>query len=696
MKPIPSLALLLVCALSSLGLARHVSAAPSSALTSTASSEAKQVALARDGASDWHIELRSPDERAVAFAAAELATYVEKISGARLPVETEPREGGPRVVIGLRQDLSEADRALLPEPKEGHDGYAVRVASDVDGAPRVVIGADAPRGAVYAVYDLLERLGCRFPHPTLDPDDPEVVPQTDAPALATGAWAVASPMRFRTLAWFEWRVPRNAPTIATTPEELARQIDWAMKARYNVFETPAIEFEPTHPLYRALAPAKQRGMLLQAPGHNFELFLPHDDETFAKHPEWFGMLNGRRRRHQTYGAQFCWSHPEARKRFVDNVEAFVRARPELDVLMLSGIDGGSFAPPCECALCQTRHPSDGAIQLANEVVARLREVAPHVVVETLGGYQYSNKLPKWTWPDPALRVEWAHWGRNLSMAYDNPRYARRERLELWALLFGGRLTAFQYYSDLFATPWPSPAAAQIGGDRTQLMAFGVDGMLNLLFPDGAWWRATLNGYVAGRAFYDATLDPLALLDDYARTYHGPGAGSLMAEYYAEWAAEPELAYRTRDRATRESRAKLAAQRARLIEPAIEAAKSDPTYAYRMRKVERVHRLAEMMMDAEIARHEAIALREAGAVERARARLVRASKRTDRAERFARRLVATSPGLVDPSIDDVFGRWRQGIRREQKLLDAPPESAPQPSSSPESASRPPSQAAAAAR
>ena len=50
------------------------------------------------------------------------------------------------------------------------------------------------------------------------------------------------------------------------------------------------------------------------------LFKP---ETFAEHPEWFGFVAGKRRRHSSLGSQFCWTHEGAIRAFTENVKAFL-------------------------------------------------------------------------------------------------------------------------------------------------------------------------------------------------------------------------------------------------------------------------------------------------------------------------------------------------------------------------------------
>jgi len=647
---------------------------------------APSVALVTEGATPFRIVVRSAKTPAVAFAAGELAKYVAEISGATLSTDSAARPG-PRIVIGLRKDLSAADRALLPKPAKGADGYAVAIVAKTGGFPRIVLGGDNPRGVVYGVYDLLERLGCRFVHPALDPNDPEIVPRTRDLTLAAGKWSVASPFKYRALAWFEWRSVPPAE-LATTPEQLTAQIDWAMKSRYNVFESAAIELSPQHPLARALRVAKQRGMLLQAPGHNFDRFLPNDPKTLAEHPDWFGLRKGKRVGHALYGAQFCWTNQQAQKQFTDAVVAFVRERPDLDILELSVLDGGPHVPPCGCEQCAKRNPTDNLIELMNGVVARLAKTAPNVVVEMLGGYQHLAEPPKEVKPDPRLRVSWAHWGRPIALTYSSDRYARRRaKLDAWANAFNDHLTVFQYYSDYFANSWfTSPLALLIEGDRRYLIEAGIDGMLNLVYPDGYWWRSSLNGYLAGRSFYDPAAEPFVLLREYATSYFGP-AGDLMAAYLDEWARDPRLGERSRDQASPEQRTVLAAQRRKYLAPAAALVQAEPLHRLRLEKMAKLHALAETIMDSDIDRREAQELRQQGDVQSARKRLERSRFHLGKAKELAKQLAEADLGLLDREIkSSVFAIKDKESVDLLKALDQPPVSAgPGPRPSPGRAS-----------
>ncbi|MBY0277785.1 hypothetical protein K2Z84_20820 [Candidatus Binatia bacterium] len=302
------LVLLALCAMIA-PAARARAASSKATKPAAAPTPVAMVQLVQDGATPFRLEVVSPKRPEATFAAGELVTYLGKISGAALATAAA-HDAAPRIVLGMRADLAPADRARLPKSAAGSDGYAIAVVGGR--APRIVVGADQPRGLVYAVYDLLERLGCRFTHPQLEPSDPEIVPSRRDVELPAGRWAVASKVKYRTLLWHEWRRPAR-DGLDTTPEDLAAQIDWAMKSRYNVFESAALELPPDHPLARALQAAKRRGMMLQSPGHNFDLFLPSDPETFAAHPDWFGLVDGNRMPHALYGSQFCWTSPGARQ-----------------------------------------------------------------------------------------------------------------------------------------------------------------------------------------------------------------------------------------------------------------------------------------------------------------------------------------------------------------------------------------------
>jgi hypothetical protein len=316
-------------------------AAPTPAATASEATQTNAVGIISARKSDWRIVSLSAKAPGVDWAAKELQKYFHQITGCELPMTKRPGSK-PAFVIGLRDRLSPADRALLPPAEPGYDGYAIAVCAPAGKTPaHIVIADDNGRGVIYGVYDLLEHLGCRWFYPTEDAADPEVVPQQDTISLPAGAWAVASPMKYRICNGSEWFFEiRPAPAL--------KQLEWAMKARYNAMGWQADSHTPLEKQYQQLADCgllaelKKRDMMLHGPAHSFNLLLRAEDY-MTNHPEWFGLRKGKRVPQTFAGAQFCWSNREARRKFTDNVEAFARRAPQIHILCLVPFDGGQAA-----------------------------------------------------------------------------------------------------------------------------------------------------------------------------------------------------------------------------------------------------------------------------------------------------------------------------------------------------------------
>jgi len=384
-------------------------------------------------------------------------------------------------------------------------------------------------------------------------------------------------------------------------------------------------------------------MLLHGPAHCFNLPLRAEDY-LAEHPEWFGLRNGKRVPQAFAGAQFCWSNREARKKFTDNVETFARRSPQIHILCLVPFDGGQA---CECEECKKAGASNLLMLLMGEVIERLKTSRPDLLVETVGGYGPMTDPPDTAQIHPQMRVVWAHWGRVYTMGYEDERYDRKANLEKWRRAARGGITLCQYYTDNFAEPWVmSPFTVAMEGDRRYFRQKAIDSVYMLMWPRGYWWNHSLNGYLAGRCFYDFSLSPYDLLRDYARHYFGPQAGPLLADYFEAWARDPDLCYRVRGGSRDQDRAVLADQRQRLLEPATKLVANDPLLAYRLGKVEKLHTLAERLMEVHRQRDEIPRLHREGEFVRARAQLDQSRTYTDEVLALFYRLADLNQGLIE--------------------------------------------------
>ncbi|MBO4548127.1 MAG: hypothetical protein J5758_02835, partial [Abditibacteriota bacterium] len=126
-------------------------------------------------------------------AAAELADYVEKLSGARLETVSEPSADKANIYVGQ----TEMTKSAMPDfdwDSLKSDGIVIKT---VPGG--LVLAGDRPRGTLYAVYEFLERYqGVRFL--TIDA---EIVPRTESVALPDKTEYIHTPPLFSREVFYE-------------------------------------------------------------------------------------------------------------------------------------------------------------------------------------------------------------------------------------------------------------------------------------------------------------------------------------------------------------------------------------------------------------------------------------------------------------------------------------------------------------
>src|SRR5262245_20272524 len=113
-----------------------------------------------------------PSER---YAAEELQRYLERISGAKLPIVTDGEKTARyEILLGDSAHLRKLRTTAVDFNKLGSDGFTLRTVGN-----HLVIAGGKPRGTLYGVYALLEeKLGVRWFTPELG-----VVPQRERLSL---------------------------------------------------------------------------------------------------------------------------------------------------------------------------------------------------------------------------------------------------------------------------------------------------------------------------------------------------------------------------------------------------------------------------------------------------------------------------------------------------------------------------------
>ncbi|RCH55622.1 hypothetical protein DJ568_06965 [Mucilaginibacter hurinus] len=622
------------------------------------------VILVKANKSQWKIHTVSATKEAK-FAAGELQKYLQKISGATLPAAKAP--GNYSIIIGLKKDIPAAYQKILPVMDKGYDAYTVAVSAKPD---VVVVAGENGQGIIYGVYDLLEKIGCRWFYPRQDSNDPEVVPSLSTVSINSSSWMVSSPTRYRIYNGDGWFFKMDY--------ELAKeQVDWAMKNRYNAVGWQALASNANVSLFDQYDDFKKhgveteldkRGMFIHGPAHSFDQLLNHD-VYFKDHPEWFGLRDGKRVPQTYAGAQFCWSNQDARKEFTKNAIAFIEKAPLIKIFSNIPFDGGV---PCACDICKKAGASNLLMVVASELAEELKTTHPDVMVETIGGYGAV--------PDPPtnldvinerLRIIWAQWGRYHGVGYDDPAYDAKN-LDNWRKAAKGGLSICQYYPDNFAEPWVmGPFTKAMVSDRRYFIKHNVSAMYMLTYPKGYWWNHGLNAYLGGRTYYDKTYDPYEAIRDYGLKYYGPQAGPYIADYYQEWATNIDLSYHVRDDTNNEDRKMLADEQKKFIEPAIAAAKGNKSYAYRVNRVAKLHALAMNMAEGHRLRGVIETLRKNSKFDDAAKVLEKAKVHTDGIMANFYALADMNQGLIERA--EVGGFIKIGIKgwldEEQKRIAA---------------------------
>jgi hypothetical protein len=133
------------------------------------------ITLAQHGRSEYKIYVGPEPDVITLGAAAELADYLQRISGTNfLPLLPEPKSAGdPLVVVGRDNPLAQKLAPDIPYDTLGDDGFVIRYVGR-----HVVVAGATPRGTMYGVNWLLDRkLGVKWLSPdyTYVPNMPTVI-----------------------------------------------------------------------------------------------------------------------------------------------------------------------------------------------------------------------------------------------------------------------------------------------------------------------------------------------------------------------------------------------------------------------------------------------------------------------------------------------------------------------------------------
>jgi hypothetical protein len=477
---------------------------PFASLDEAAGSEAKI---------EWHSskpgDVARQNACTLAFAAQQMHEYVRRMTGSEPPIG---RSSGPKIIIA---QLSSS--ALDPY----REGLPPGMARDLASTPEsfavipfqdsvLLIGADRV-GALYAVYDFLEKLGVRFLGLG---DENEYVPRQTRAHLPA-AYLQKPGFGLRSL----WGSGENRAT-----EKL---LSWMAKNKMNAWGADNL-----------IPGMRKRGLKL------------------------FGGQHGVQSQAGIKG-NMCLSHPGEVDRFVEAVVKLLENGPykDLDILEFLPLDLGVR---CE-EDAKLGSPTDRDLI----VVHRLRK-AIHAAYAAGGlkrdvevfAYAYYDTIPPPTRPlpedfdyqntsvgfypmrcfnhalnDPTCNEPFVYYRTRPEPghAITFPINAQlNEYLRLWTggkTPYRGRVGFGDYYARARLSQIPLPLMTLMSRDIPYLKSLGVWDVRYMHVSTSDWAMKTLTNYQFAKMLWDPGIDVPALVADYAGTRYGPAAPTMVDFYF---------------------------------------------------------------------------------------------------------------------------------------------------------------------
>ncbi len=259
--------------------------------------------------------------------------------------------------------------------------------------------------------------------------------------------------------------------------------------------------------------------------HTFYPLVP-PAEHFAKHPEWYSEIKGKRTHDH---AQLCLTNPELREHVVERVKQWLRESPEARIVSVSQNDWYGF---CECAHCKALDDAEGShagtlLDFVNYVAEKIQSEFPQVAVDTLA-YQYTRRPPKTLKPRPNVIIRLCSIECNFREPLEAPANARfADDIRGWAKICD-RLYIWDYTTDFAHYLQPHPNWYVLGPNVRFFAAHHVQGV----FEQGAYQShgaefAELRAWVLAQLLWDPRRDDRALIREFLEGYYGAAAPAIQ-------------------------------------------------------------------------------------------------------------------------------------------------------------------------
>ena len=458
--------------------------------------------LTSNGATDYTIVLPETPTVVQQTAAAELASFLNQVTGADFPVlsesrvEQEAKDKKKLLVIGpgeLSKKLL-AFAAAEPEETIGQDGIIIQTVGD-----SIILSGHPERGPLYAVYTFLEdTVGIRWWTST-----ESTIPSR--PVLEVEA----APLRY-------------APRVISRESFYRDPRDGRVGGIFSARTKTNGHFNPVPPEFGGHMP-----FCLFV--HSFYPILPPKDY-FDEHPDWYALSGGKRLREN---GQLCLTNPEMKKEFIRNTLAILERHPETKIISISQNDCGGW---CQCEQCQKLVDENGSqagplIAFVNDVAEAIEKEYPDVLVDTLA-YQLSRIAPEKVRPRDNVLIRLCTIENSFLTPLEEggPNQSLVENIEKWSAI-SKQLFIWDYVTNFHNYMLPHPNLQVLAPN----IRFFVKNRAIGIFEQGDTYCAAgdfvrMRNWVISKLLWNPDLDQRRLEDEFLNGYYSPKVGAILREY----------------------------------------------------------------------------------------------------------------------------------------------------------------------
>lgn len=474
------------------------------------------------------------------FAARELSNYLERILSVKPVLREAPGMSDYSFLIGGpgRNPVTASciSAAEFAELLTGPEGLLI----DIDQTHAILAGSegydDFQRGAIYAVYEFLERYAgcCLAAYSAPEADAGEIVPSCKTLELPKSRYYKAQADRPYRTAIIQYGEAAGNPYHDLN----LTFIDWLAKNRYNRILAWASIYEAYKEL-GLVEELEKRGIRMSVGHHeSSRMWLPYfGNQYFSEHyaqthPEYY-RLNSDGSRYRPKSREdhtgqwiYCSRNVDCIEQVSKNLIRWIGENPAVDTIAFWPNDG--IHEQCSCEKCAPYTKVENYTFFQNEVAKRISKVYPNIKIDMLV-YVDLWKCPSGIELCENLQIDEAAWGQEQrkcgkpdGSCLNGTEF--EENIIAWKKT-GAQVVYYDYYMGVFGNRqriipmadeiqsiWKNFKQIGISGAGTQIECFNI-------------WNHLTNLYTFGRTAYDVTLTLEDNLNAMCRLF-GEGAGDV--------------------------------------------------------------------------------------------------------------------------------------------------------------------------